>query len=106
MTRPPPHWPPPNVDHFGLGTTLGQLLAHHSQSVDLHGRSLVMLQETRDAIRDLPEAFLEELDVYRRRHSLSARIKRVWPMVSGMAYLIAVVTGKLGVWDAVFKILG
>jgi hypothetical protein len=100
------HWPHPPIDQFGLGTTLGQLLAHNAHQSDLHTRQLVALEDIRDGLRDMPSEVMTLLERQHRRRSLLLRAKRLWPVLSGMGYIAAVLSGKLGAWDAAFKILG
>ncbi len=103
MTWPPPHH---SIDPFGLGTTLGQLLAHNAHQSHLHTRQLTALEDIRDELQGMPGELTAALDRHRRRHSLLLRAKKAWPVLSGMGYVLAVLSGKLGAWDAALKILG
>ena len=107
MTR-PADWPPrhlsppmPMEPNGALYTTLGQMLTLHQHSVDLHSRSLMVQEDSRDALLWMPYLIVEELE--RRRplsRSLTERIKTLWPAISGIGIVLAVLTGKLGLVEA------
>ena len=110
MTQSPPPWPAPpchhpSIDLLGLGTTLGQMLASPAKTHEAHALSIAVLEEIRDDIRTLPMDLAQRLDQRRRTRSLFTRAKRMWPVLSGMAYILAIASGKLGLWEGLMKIV-
>lgn len=109
MNSPYPHWPPypahPSIDLLGFGTTLGQILAHHTQGVEAHRQAIEVQQDILSALHSLPVRLATELEHHARRRSLLARARSAWPWLTGLGYLIAVVSGKLGAGEALLKFL-
>lgn len=109
MTRLPPPWMPPppsaTIDILSFGTTLGQILAHHTQAIEAHHQSIAVQEDMLSELRGLPARIATELERSSRRRSLWSRLKYVWPWLTGLGYVIAVASGRLGAGDALMKFL-